>query len=228
MSIVSRYIGCSALAVASVVTAAPAFAQTKIMINMLTADSVQKFSDDAIFSFESSGLVVTPKGNALQKADGVHFPITDITLGASKYAGLAPATVKGSSSGSALEIWTYDELTGNKIGLTLANFQIDYHAKKVLADVTPIGGGTSKATPLYDYVVKRPLVFQQVPGKILLQEVLGTLKLTPLMQDTFTRVLHLPDYASVLLPVIDFGTLTQTIDLTLRSTANAAPYVPAP
>lgn len=228
MSIVSRYSKCVAALAISLAASTSAFAQMKLMINMFSADSVQKFSDDALFSFEASGLVVTPKGNASQKDDGVHFPITDISLGPSKYAGLAPATVKGSSSGSALEIWTYDELTGNKIGLTLANFQIDYHAKKVLADVTPIGGVTSKATQLYDFTVKRPLVFQQVPGKIVLQEVLGKLKLTPLMQETFTKVLHLPDYASVLLPAIDFGTLTQTIDLTPRATTNATPYVPAP
>lgn len=228
MSTVTRYSKCLVLSAASLLASAPAMAQMKIMINMFSADSVQKFSDDAVFSFDATGVVMVPKGNASQKADGVHFPITDITLGPSKYLGLAPATVKGSSSGSALEISSTDELTGKKLALTLANFKIDYHAKKVLADVTPLGGVTMKDTPLYDFTVLRPLVFQQVPGKIVLQEVLGKLMMTQFMQDTFMRTLHLPEFASTVLPVIDFGTLTQTIDLTPRATTNPTPYVPAP
>lgn len=229
MSRLSRAAATLTLTAGMCLATGAAWAQ-KITINMLKADSVQTFSEDALFSFETTGVVVAPKGNTSEAGGSYSFAISDITIGQSKYVGLAPATVKGSSSGSALEIWGLDENTGAKIGVTLANFQIDYHAKLVLADVTPQGGTTTVAAPLYTFEVKRPLGFVKLPdGRTVLQEVLGNLRLTPFMQRTFTRALNLADFAAVMLPAIDFGTLTQTIDLSLRAKAvSTAPYVPQP
>ncbi len=199
----------------------------KIMINALTADSVQQFSENARFSFETVGVVVEARGNTKGSGTAFVLPITDITLGASKYEGLLPAVVKGSSSGAALEIWGINEETGAKMGVTLANFKIDYHAQRVLADVTPVGGVTAKEAQVYSFQVKRPLVVTKLPsGKTGLQEVLGNLVLTPSMQQVFIKALNLPDFMAVVLPSIDFGTLTQTIDLAFRPTTNPAPYVP--
>ena len=40
---------------------------------------------------------------------------------------------------------------GAKIGVTIANFKLDFENHKVLADVTPIGGTTIAQMPVYSF-----------------------------------------------------------------------------
>lgn len=204
---------------------AAAVAQTRILINTLTADSFQTFSDDAVASFDLKNVTVTARGNAQATQDAYRMPITEIFLGPSKFTGLAGGTYKGGSVGSALEITRVHEKTGQRIGLTMANFRINYHSKKVIADVTPIGGKTTLEQAIYDFQVIRPMVFEpNAQGKFVLEETLGDLRLTPETVLTFTKALELDPVSVIVIKGIDFGTLVQNINLAPRAATSTTPY----
>jgi hypothetical protein len=212
------------IAAALVSSAAAANALT-ITTNALVADSVQAFSQEALDSFALYNVVVTPLGNATA-VSGVtgafSFPITSITISSSL------KITSGDAKGSALQISrTYN---GATIGLTLANFTINYETGQVLADTTPIGGVTAKQAPLYTFVAQTPLALKyQFPLKITGHEVLGTLTLTSAAVDTMISSLSLSKTVGyAVLPTLDFGTLTQDIAVKFRSKAvSTTPYVPA-
>lgn len=208
--------------------ATTASAQLRISINSLTADSVQVFSEDALVAFDLKGATVTAKGNAVQtNGSSYRMPITEIYLGPSKFTGLAGGILKGGATGSALLISRDSEVTGKRIGVTLANFRIDYHRKQVLADVTPTGGKTTADQAIYNFKVLRPMVLEpNAQGKFALEEVLGDLRFTPETIASLTAALELDEVAVAVISDIDNGKLVQKIDLTLRAPARTAPYVP--
>jgi hypothetical protein len=196
-----------------------------IATNALVADSVQAFSQEALDSFSLYKVSITPLGNATA-VSGVtgafSFPITSITLSSSL------KITSGDAKGSALQISRTSN--GATIGLTVANFTIDYANSQVLADTTPIGGVTVKQAPLYTFVTQSALAIKyQFPLKITAHEVLGTLMLAPTAIDTMVSSLALSKIVgTAVLPTLDFGTLTQDIAVKLRAKAVSTKlYTPA-
>jgi hypothetical protein len=194
----------------------------------IQANSVLDFSDDALKSFNLRfiGVSIEAKGNAtvLDKTLGTYnMPITSISVSSSlKVAG-------GQASGSALLITRAndDDVT---VGMTLANFTINYETKQVLADATPLHGATVPQMPLYNFNVATPLALKyKFPLTITGHEVLDKLFLTPEAKAFFMSSLELPAVATGLLDTTDFGTLTQDISTKARKPAvPTAAYVPAP
>lgn len=213
------------VAVALMAAGAAAHANLTIPTNALVANSVQAFSSDATDAFAAGGVTITPLGNATNPSEGSYsLPITSITIG----SGLSIAG--GQASGSALQLTRVAKGAGT-VGVTIANFTINYKTKQVLADTTPLGGTTAKQSPLYNFQTQTPLgIKYKFPLTITAHEVLDQLTLTPEMNATMKSALKLtPALAAALDSITTFGTLTQDILVAFRSKpVSATPYVPAP
>lgn len=191
--------------------------------NALTANSVQQFSDESLQAFDLYATTVKPLGNAFLPANSVGafgFPITSITTDSKLNI------ASGDAKGSALEIARDNK--GTKVGVTLANFTINYVTKQVLADTTPVGGVTAKQAALYNFNTATPLALKyKFPLSITGHEVLDTLFLDPSAVNTFMTALALPSFARAVLEELDFGTLTQDIATKFRPKAvSNKPYTP--
>jgi len=217
-----------AVALAAVVSAVSAHALT-LPTNALVANSVQQFTQDNLDSFTTVNLVVEPRGTTyVDKAApagsetplAFGFPITKIVIG------LTLNIQSGTASGAALYFNRLNDDTGARLGLTLANFTINYLTKQVLADTTPKGGTTVTQMPLYNFTTNSPLALKyKFPLTILLNEQLGNLKLTTQAKQALITALELPDVTQSALE-FDFGTLTQDVTAQLRARpVNATPYV---
>lgn len=222
------------IAVASALGVAALSAQAglTIPINTTVSNSVQKFPDDvlammglAYVKIEARG-TATPVGTVFQtegqsNVNAFNMPVTKIVLGTK------PLIASGSAVGSALVFSRYDVDTGERfLQLTLANFTIDYGRKQVLADVTPLGGSTTKQQVIYNFNVATPLGLKyKFPLSITGHEVLDKLMLSPETKASYTNALELQVFETPTLDM-DFGTLTQDISLKLRSRpVSAKPYV---
>ncbi len=218
----------SILAFAASFSAATAQALT-LPTSALVANSVQEFTQDNLDSFTTVNLVVEPRGTAyVDKAApagsetplAFGFPITKIVIGATLNI------QSGTASGSALYFNRLNDDTGARLGLTLANFTIDYQSKQVLADTTPKGGITVKQMPLYNFTSTVPLALKyKFPLTIVLHEQLGNLKLTAQAKQALIQALELPEVTQSALD-FDFGTLTQDVNAQFRARpVNSTPYV---
>lgn len=214
-----------AVATALVAAGASAHANLTIPSNSLVANSVQAFSQESLDAFEVGGVTVAPLGNATAVAGvagAFSFPITSITINNSL------KIASGDAKGSALEISRIARNVG-KVGVTVANFTINYTTKQVLADTTPLGGTTTKQAPLYNFNVATPLgIKYKFPLSITGHEVLDQLTLTPEMNATMKSSLALtPVLAAALDSITTFGTLTQDILVKLRDKpVSTTLYVP--
>ncbi|HET8868849.1 MAG TPA: hypothetical protein VFM48_00240 [Aquabacterium sp.] len=214
-----------AVATALVAAGASAHANLTIPANSLVANSVQAFSQESLDAFDVGGVTVTPLGNATAVPNVVgafSFPITSITINNQL------KIASGDAKGSALEISRIARNVG-KVGVTVANFTINYTTKQVLADTTPLGGTTTKQAPLYNFNVATPLgIKYKFPLTITGHEVLDQLTLTPEMNATMKSALALtPVLAAALDSITTFGTLTQDILVKLRDKpVSTTPYVP--
>lgn len=212
------------IAVATALLAAGASANAlTIGTNALVANSVQQFSDESLQAFDLYATTISPLGNAYVPANSIGafgFPITSITTDSKLNIS------SGDAKGSALEIARDNK--GTKVGVTLANFTINYVTKQVLADTTPVGGVTAKQAPLYNFNTATPLALKyKFPLSITGHEVLDTLFLTPGAVDTMMTSLALPSFARGVLESLDFGTLTQDIVTKFRPKAvSNTPYTP--
>jgi len=216
---VSALIGTAALS---------AHADLKIPFDWTSSNSVQKFPLEVLQSFDLLYVEVNPKGNATALGDiaegtsnkaSFSFPVTQIVIG--NKLNIAA----GSAVGSALELRRAND-DGVYIGFTLANFKLDYVNKKVIADVTPIGG-TSTNMAIYTFNVATPLALKyKFPLTVTGHEVLDKLALTPDAKAVFTSALDLPAFALFALD-LDYGTLTQDISTNIRKPklASNKPYV---
>lgn len=221
------------VAIAAAVGAASFSAQADLVIpiNATVSDSVQAFPEPVMRAFKAVDIQVEAKGTATSlDAPGIggnsstfNLPITRIVIG-------PWLSIKsGSAVGSAL-VFTrvaYDEITDEESTkqLTLANFTIDYVRKQVLADTTHSGKPTVRQMPIYNYNAATPLGLRyKFPLSIYGYEQLNQLFLTDQAKAAYTDGLALPVFA---LPSLknDFGTLTQTVTLKLRSRAiTTRPY----
>lgn len=187
------------------------------------SNSVQKFSADAMGGFRALDITVEPKGNATAVAgdpSSFSFPITKIVIGSKLNI------ASGSAVGSALQITRYND-DDVLVGITLANFSINYETKQVLADTTALGGTTSTQMPLYNFQVSEKLKLSyKFPLSITGHEVLNDLRLTDQAKQAMINGLELPVFAVPLLNN-DFGTLTQDVSLKARKpAASTTPYQP--
>ena len=118
----------------------------------LQANSVQAFSEKALTQNKLLGIEVTPLGNATATATtgAYNLPVTSISVNSSL------KVTSGAAVGSALEISRLnDDLV--KVGITLANFKINFETHQVLADVTPFGGVTVPQQAVYTFNEATPL-----------------------------------------------------------------------
>lgn len=216
-----------AIAALSLGIAAGVHAQTRMSVNGLVADSVMVFSQKALDAYDLKYVTVTARGNASGAGGTFRMPITEVYLGQSKYSGIGGGIVKGGAVGSALEINGVSDITGERVGLTMANFRIDYHRKQVMADVTPMGGQTLTNQAVYDYKVRRAMAIEaDASGKLVLDERLVGLRLTPSMLALMTRVLELDEFSVGVIETLDFGELKQKIDIAFRAPVSDKPYTP--
>ncbi|RYY85664.1 MAG: hypothetical protein EOO15_16450 [Chitinophagaceae bacterium] len=205
--------------------------------NALTVDwtksqgaSVMAFSDAAVDLLKTNGTKVTALGNTTVVTAGKVFslPITSITINGSL------KVASGEASGSALNMLrtTFDENDVATVsGVVLANFTLDYINHKVMADLTPKGGTTTKQSSVFTFHDATPLALKyKFPLTVTGHEVLDKLFVTPEALAIFASGLGLQGEDILnLVRNTDFGTLTQDISTNARKPAvNKTPYVPAP
>lgn len=210
--------------VAAALTAAAASASALTLpTDALQANSVQAFSQDALDQFALFAITVTPLGNATATSTvgAFNLPVTSISINSSL------KVTAGTAIGSALEIARVYH--GSKIGITIANFKINFETNQVLADVTPIGGATMPQMAVYTFNVATPLGLKyKFPLNIYGHEVLDKLFLTPDGITAIATALALPKFAPDLMKTTDFGTITIDVGLGLRlPPVSTKPYVPA-
>jgi len=189
----------------------------------LQANSVQAFSEKALKQNKLLGIVVTPLGNATATATtgAYNLPVTSISVNSKLKVS------SGAAVGSALEISRLnDDLI--KVGVTLANFKINFETHQVLADVTPFGGVTVPQQAVYTFNEATPLALKyKFPLTITGTQLLDKLFLTPAGIDALTSALELPEFAPDLLVKTDFGTINIDVKVGTRKAVSTKPYVPA-
>ncbi|MDE2594439.1 MAG: hypothetical protein KGL57_09385 [Burkholderiales bacterium] len=223
MSISTLSLRSFTVAAALAASAASASALT-LPTDALQANSVQAFSQDALDQFDAFAITVTPLGNATatSTAGAFNLPVTSITVNSSL------KVTAGTATGSALEIAR--TLRGAKVGVTIANFKLNFETNQVLADVTPIGGVTIPQMAVYNFNVATPLGLKyKFPLSITGHEVLDQLFLTPDGITAIAKALVLPSFAPALMKQTDFGTITIDVGLGLRlPPVSTTSYTPAP
>jgi hypothetical protein len=189
----------------------------------LQANSVQAFSEKALKQNKLLGIEVTPLGNATATATtgAYNLPVTSISVNSSL------KVTSGAAVGSALEISRLnDDLV--KVGITLANFKINFETHQVLADVTPFGGVTVPQQAVYTFNEATPLNLKyKFPLTITGTQLLDKLFLTPAGIAALTSALELPEFAPDLLVKTDFGTINIDVKVGTRKAVSTTPYVPA-
>ena len=224
----------SAIAAAALsAVAVSAHANLKIPFAWTNSNSVQKFPTENLQAFDLLYVEVNNKGNTVDLGDvpadaglitpnsaSYSFPVTEIVIGSKLNI------AAGSAVGSGLEFRRPNDEGTAYIGLTLANFTIDYVKKQVTADTTIMGSGSSKRIAIYDFNVATPLALKyKFPLTVTGHEVLDQLKLTADAKAAFTQGLQLPDFALFALD-LNYGTLTQDISTNLRKVkVSTKPYV---
>lgn len=206
---------------AALATAAASASALTLPTDFLQANSIQSFSEDALGQYDLFAITVTPLGNATAAgATGAfNLPVTSITLNSSLKVSAGTAT------GSALEIARI--YRGNKVGVTIANFKIDFIGHKVLADVTPIGGVTIPQMAVYSFNEAIPLTLKyKFPLSITGTQLLDKLFLTPDGITTIAKALALPAFAPELMKTTDFGKIDIIVKVGLRKPVSTRPYVP--
>jgi len=198
-----------------------------IPTNSLQADSFQVFSDAALESYALFDVGIKALGNATPVAGTTNtfsLPVTSISIALSGGIKIE----NGKATGSALEISRPDPTTGNKRGLTIANFTIDFAKNQVLADTTVIGGATQPQAPVYNFTKTQELALKyKFPLSISLKEQLGDLRLVDV--NGTADALGIPRaLANIVIPEIDFGVINIDIGVAFRSRpVSTKPYVPA-
>jgi len=217
----------TAIAAALLIASTAASALT-IATNALVADSTQKFSQEAMDGFELTGVTITPLGNAKASPAPPTPSFPDHLHHGGFEAGHRWRRSLRLGSGNRPHRPPRTPSAGQKVGIVLANFAIDYNAKKVFADFTPIGGVTTKKVGLFNFNVATPLgIKYKFPLTITGREVLDQLTLTPESRQAQIDALQLRAFEIGALDVIStFGSLTQDIKVTFRKSVPTAPYQP--
>lgn len=207
---------------AALATAAASASALTIPTDFIQANSIQSFSDDALTQYDLFAITVTPLGNATPTGTpgAFNLPVTQISINSSLKIS------SGAAVGSALEIArTY---RGAKVGVTLANFKIDFINHKVLADFTPIGGVTVPQMAVYSFNEAQKLTLKyKFPLSVTGTQILDKLFLEPDAIPALANALKLPAFAPELMKDTDFGKINIIVKAGLRTPVSKAPYVPA-
>ncbi|MDE2076200.1 MAG: PEP-CTERM sorting domain-containing protein [Burkholderiales bacterium] len=219
-----------ALAVFAGTLSTPATALT-LPTTFVKADSVFELSQVAVDALTAAGSTISPLGNSFAVASATQafdLPVTKVDVS----LGLFPPSitpVSGDATGSALFISRRDR------NLALANFQIDFNAKTVNADVIT-GGVTTKGISIYDFDVASPLKIGLNGLTLNMTEKLNHLVLTSDALSIFASALNLNRVLQAPLKTLDFGTINIDIKGALRFppvsdkpfTVDNLPAVPEP
>jgi hypothetical protein len=206
----------TAVALMTVVGAAQALTLNTTSLN---ANSTQTFSADAISAFTLYNTTVEAAGTTTDAGNYTFvMPVTKVVMGSN----LKPTS--GDASGAALK-FSRTDARGVARSLYLANFHIDYTAKKVLADRTIVdltNTANTENIEVYDFQTQNTLALKyKFPLSISLDEVLSPLTLTSTAINAFILGLRLPngDLVRAALPGISFGDLHQVIGVSIRAKA---------
>lgn len=209
--------------VAAVMASAAASASAlTIPTDFVQADSFQNFSEDALTQYELFEITVTPLGNAsaTATAGSYNLPVTSITINSSL------KIASGAATGSALEIAR--SYRGAKVGVTIANFKLDFINHKVLADFTPIGGTTVPQMAVYSFNEAQALTLKyKFPLSVTGTQILDKLTLEPNAITALATALKLPAFAPDIMKSTDFGKINIIVKAGLRTPVSTKPYVPA-
>ena len=207
---------------AALAAAAASASALTLPTDFLQANSIQSFSDAALEQYNIFDITVTPLGNATatSTAGAFNLPVTSISINSSL------KVTAGTATGSALEIARI--YRSAKVGVTIANFKIDFVNHKVLADVTPIGGVTIPQMAVYSFNEAIPLTLKyKFPLSVTGTQLLDQLFLTPDGITTIAKALALPNFAPALMKTTDFGKIDIIVKVALRRPVSTRPYVPA-
>ena len=134
----------TAVALLTVVGAAQALT---LNTSALNANSTQTFSEDAVAAFNLYATNVEAAGTTTDAGNYTFvLPVTKVVMGSN----LKPTS--GDASGAALK-FSRTDARGVQRALYLANFHIDYTAKKVMADRSMVGldnVATTASIEVYD------------------------------------------------------------------------------
>jgi hypothetical protein len=224
MSVITFRQAATAAALMTVVGAAQALT---LNTSALNANSTQTFSEDAVGAFTTYATTVEAAGTTTDAGNYTFvLPVTKVVIGSS----LKPTS--GDASGAALKFSRTSPATGVTRSLYLANFRIDYTAGKVLADRSMLdstGTAVTENIEVYTFGTQEVLALKyKFPLSISLNEVLGPLTLSSAAIESFITGLKLPNAGLVrgTLPLVDFGTLRQLIEVSFRKKAvDNTPFV---
>lgn len=235
----ARHIAISAVAFSGLVSTqaqAQGLSLFDIRLDTTAFDAVttQQFSFDAAGASAAAGIIFGSAGTATEgagmtnefgdKAQSFFLPITSIVLSPQ----LIPFNVTNVKLGDA----TGAALTFNRrgsMGFTLANFTVDYQNSKVIGDF--MTNGTSNRITVFNFKRQSNLAprFDATGGLlgVQLNEVLGDLRLSTVAVDSFAAALRLSAPLKASLAGLDFGTLTQNINVNIRRPVDATPFTVA-
>lgn len=186
------------------------------------ADSVFQLSELAVDALAASGSTISPLGNAFGVASATQafdLPVTHVDVS----VGLFPPSLKplsGEATGSALLI------SRGSRSMALANFQIDFAAEKVNADIIT-NGIVTKGVSIYDFDVATPLTIGLNGLTLTMKEQLNHLVLTSDALTAMASALNLNKVLQAPLKTLDFGTINIDIQGALRWPVSDKPFTVA-
>lgn len=210
----------AAVAIAAVGVTSSASALTmSLPTTFVKADSVFQLSELAVDALAASGSTISPLGNSFEVASATQafdLPVTKVDVS----VGLFPPSLKpvsGEAMGSALLI------SRGTRSMALANFEIDFAAEKVNADIIA-NGITTKGVSIYDFDVASPLTIGLSGLTLTMKEQLNHLVLTPEALAAMASALNLNKVLQAPLKTLDFGTINIDIQGALRWPVSDKPF----
>lgn len=189
-------------------------------VNSLNANSFLSFSPLVQEAFSLVGAQVSPLGNSVAADEqGFKFllPVTRIALKIDK-------PTAGDAMGSALDIWRIAPRrapnAGQRVGVRLGNFQIDFNAGVVIADVKtyPLGGASTRIAVFSFRQATNLALKYHFPLGVTGKQTLDELRATSEIKDLFATGLQLRSFEVAALNVIDsYGQIDVDVDISFRS-----------
>jgi hypothetical protein len=222
-----------------VAVATSASAGLSLSVAASEANATMTLAAKATQATRAATITLTAAGNTTRLADTTaldvkgkevvvpvfNMPATKSDISIASVAGALPVRVNsGAASGSALVIESDD--TGGK--MVLANFNIDFNAHKVYADIIDANTKvTKKNQPLYTFTDKVVPKATLKGLKLLVHAEIGNLVFTPEATTQLSEGLALGDTLTGVMQNLDWGAIVVDVDM-LKARAkkiSAAAYV---
>lgn len=187
--------------------------------SLIDAESVFRFDAETSDVMDNMGIGAFALGNT-SNLNGSRWnflmPVTQVTVNASIFP-LGVDAVSGFASGSGL-------LIQSEVGqLSLANFGLDFKRNVLTADLGT-ASGIRKSFDVFNFKVAEDLHLS-TSGGLSMKMNLTNMMLTDSAQLQFASALNLDPFAVVLLPVLNFGSLSVDINPSLRLGLSDKPLV---